>query len=264
MLLDVILYTVLTIFSIILFFTYINPIIRENISGIKGALLSLSIILAVILPFLWAIIMKKNHSPEFQKLWNDSKYNRGPLVSLIAIKILLCASILMPVIVHILKRGIRCRIYCYPVWYWQWLSYPKNWKSVLSRSRKDLLTTSTGKQRTQTLEVLWLIISWNLCLSMICTWWISLLAKNPPLSAGVWKRSTSVKKYGINIVSIIRGERQINIPRGEERLYPFDKIIIVGTDEELDLFQEIIQKQDKEYRDQLAQSFNNNIKIEQF
>ena len=42
----------------------------------------------------------------------------------------------------------------------------------------------------------------------------------------------------------------------------FDKIIIVGTDEELDLFQEIIQKQDKEYRDQLAQSFNNNIKIE--
>ena len=56
MLLDVILYTVLTIFSIILFFTYINPIIRENISGIKGALLSLSIILAVILPFLWAII----------------------------------------------------------------------------------------------------------------------------------------------------------------------------------------------------------------
>ena len=103
MLLDVILYTVLTIFSIILFFTYINPIIRENISGIKGALLSLSIILAVILPFLWAIIMKKNHSPEFQKLWNDSKYNRGPLVSLIAIKILLCASILMPVIVHILN-----------------------------------------------------------------------------------------------------------------------------------------------------------------
>lgn len=45
--------------------------------------------------------MKKNHSPEFLKLWNDSKFNRGPLVSLIAIKLLLCASILMPVIVHI-------------------------------------------------------------------------------------------------------------------------------------------------------------------
>ena len=101
MLLDVILYTVLTIFSIIIFFTYVNPIIRENILGFKGALLSLSIILAIILPFLWAIIMKKNHSPEFLKLWNDSKFNRGPLVSLIAIKLLLCASILMPVIVHI-------------------------------------------------------------------------------------------------------------------------------------------------------------------
>ena len=55
------------------------------------------------------------------------------------------------------------------------------------------------------------------------------------------------QQYGINVVSIIRGEQQINIPKGEERLYPFDKIIIVGTDEELDIFQGIMQKQEKEH-----------------
>ena len=115
MLLDVILYTVLTIFSIILFFTYINPIIRENISGIKGALLSLSIILAVILPFLWAIIMKKNHSPEFQKLWNDSKYNRGAIGFSDSNKDTPLRKYPNAGYSSYIKRGIRCRIYCYPV-----------------------------------------------------------------------------------------------------------------------------------------------------
>jgi CPA2 family monovalent cation:H+ antiporter-2 len=41
-------------------------------------------------------------------------------------------------------------------------------------------------------------------------------------------------------------------------------IIIVGTDEELDIFQGIMQKQEKEHRDRLTQSTNKNIKIEQF
>ena len=43
-------------------------------------------------------MMKKNHSEEFQHLWNDSKYNRGPLVSLIVLRIALCIGIVMFVI----------------------------------------------------------------------------------------------------------------------------------------------------------------------
>ena len=84
---------------------------------------------------------------------DDSKFNRGPLVSLIAIKLLLCASILMPVIVHIFNvaSGVGFIITLLIL---LMIILSKKLKSVLSRSRKDLLTTSTGKQRTQTLEVL--------------------------------------------------------------------------------------------------------------
>ena len=263
MLLDVILYTVLTIFSIIIFFTYVNPIIRENILGFKGALLSLSIILAIILPFLWAIIMKKNHSPEFLKLWNDSKFNRGPLVSLIAIKLLLCASILMPVIVHIFNvaSGVGFIITLLIL---LMIILSKKLKKRSLSIEKRFIDNFNGK-----------ITDSNIGSPLTDNIFKSLPFNDLHLMDFVVGQESSIvgrslkeinfrQKYGINIVSIIRGERQINIPRGEERLYPFDKIIIVGTDEELDLFQEIIQKQDKEYRDQLAQSFNNNIKIEQF
>ena len=263
MLLDVILYTVLTIFSIIIFFTYVNPIIRENILGFKGALLSLSIILAIILPFLWAIIMKKNYSPEFLKLWNDSKFNRGPLVSLIAIKLLLCASILMPVIVHIFNvaSGVGF-IITLLILLMIILSKKLKKRSLLIEKRFidnfNGKTTDSNIGSPLTDNILKSLPFNDLHLMDF------VVGQESSIVGRSLKEINFRQKYGINIVSIIRGERQINIPRGEERLYPFDKIIIVGTDEELDLFQEIIQKQDKEYRDQLAQSFNNNIKIEQF
>ena len=263
MLLDVILYTVLTIFSIILFFTYINPIIRENISGIKGALLSLSIILAVILPFLWAIIMKKNHSPEFQKLWNDSKYNRGPLVSLIAIKMLLCASILMPVIVHIFNVASGVGLIITLLILLMIILSKKLKKRSLS-IEKRFIDNFNGKTNGSNIEN----PLTDKVLKSLPFNDLHLIDFTVDQGSSIIGRSLKEinfrQKYGINIVSIIRGEQQINIPKGEERLYPFDKIIIVGTDGELDIFQKIMQKQDKEYRDRLAQSTNKNIKIEQF
>ena len=263
MLLDVILYTVLTIFSIIIFFTYVNPIIRENILGFKGALLSLSIILAIILPFLWAIIMKKNHSPEFLKLWNDSKFNRGPLVSLIAIKLLLCASILMPVIVHIFNVASGVGFIITLLILLMIILSKKLKKRSLSIEKRFIdnfngKTTDSNIGSPLTDNILKSLPFNDLHLMDF------VVGQESSIVGRSLKEINFRQKYGINIVSIIRGERHINRPRGEERLYPFDKIIIVGTDEELDLFQEIIQKQDKEYRDQLAQSFNNNIKIEQF
>ena len=207
--------------------------------------------------------MKKNHSPEFQKLWNDSKYNRGPLVSLIAIKILLCASILMPVIVHILNvaSGVG---FIVTLLILAMIILSKKLKKRSLSIEKRFIDNFNGKTNGSNIEspltdkILESLPFNDLHLMDF------VVGQESSIVGRSLKEINFRQKYGINIVSIIRGERQINIPRGEERLYPFDKIIIVGTDEELDLFQEIIQKQDKEYRDQLAQSFNNNIKIEQF
>ena len=263
MLLDVILYTVLTIFSIIIFFTYVNPIIRENILGFKGALLSLSIILAIILPFLWAIIMKKNHSPEFLKLWNDSKFNRGPLVSLIAIKLLLCASILMPVIVHIFNVASGVGFIITLLILLMIILSKKLKKRSLSIEKRFIdnfngKTTDSNIGSPLTDNILKSLPFNDLHLMDF------VVGQESSIVGRSLKEINFRQKYGINIVSMRRWfQRHARLIKAE-RLYPFDKIIIVGTDEELDLFQEIIQKQDKEYRDQLAQSFNNNIKIEQF
>lgn len=88
-------YTAVTLVLIFLMLRFIAPLIQTYIPGIRGNLIALTLILVMISPMLRAIMMKKNHSTEFQQLWHDSKFNRGPLISLIILRIVLCAGILM-------------------------------------------------------------------------------------------------------------------------------------------------------------------------
>ena len=53
------------------------------------------------------------------------------------------------------------------------------------------------------------------------------------------------KKYGIHIASILRGKRMINIPGGSVRLFPMDKIQVIGTDEQLNVFSSSMQSGSK-------------------
>src|SRR5690554_3607269 len=41
------------------------------------------------------------------------------------------------------------------------------------------------------------------------------------------------KKYGINIVYIRRSDRTIHLPNGQERILPFDKVGVLGTEEQI-------------------------------
>ena len=48
--------------------------------------------------------------------------------------------------------------------------------------------------------------------------------------------------YNVHITSILRGKRRINIPGGRVQLFPYDKIQVIGTDEQLNQFGEVISQ----------------------
>lgn len=54
--------------------------------------------------------------------------------------------------------------------------------------------------------------------------------QNSPSMGKSLKELNFRQKCNVNIVTIIRGEKRINIPGGDERLYPFDKLVVVGAD----------------------------------
>ena len=46
---------------------------------------------------------------------------------------------------------------------------------------------------------------------------------------------------GVNVVSIIRSGININIPNGDNRIFPNDKIVVAGTDEQMDSFKKVLE-----------------------
>jgi CPA2 family monovalent cation:H+ antiporter-2 len=59
----------------------------------------------------------------------------------------------------------------------------------------------------------------------------------------------------------MRGERRINIPGGEERIFPFDKLVVVGNDDDLLHFRDYI---DMQYKSLPAIQPTAEVNIEQF
>jgi CPA2 family monovalent cation:H+ antiporter-2 len=55
--------------------------------------------------------------------------------------------------------------------------------------------------------------------------------------------------FGVSIVTIARGEMRINIPKGGERIFPGDRIILLGTDEQMEVFQQRMDEKRKKYAD---------------
>jgi len=49
------------------------------------------------------------------------------------------------------------------------------------------------------------------------------------------------ENFGVNIAKIERGDLIINVPNRNERIYPFDKLSVIGSDEQLNNFKNHVQ-----------------------
>lgn len=51
------------------------------------------------------------------------------------------------------------------------------------------------------------------------------------------------RKYGVHLSSILRGKQRYNIPQGSDRVFPGDKLQVIGTDEQLQVFVSQLKEQ---------------------
>lgn len=61
---------------------------------------------------------------------------------------------------------------------------------------------------------------------------------------------------GVNIVKIIRGAKGIEVPSGDEKVFPGDKLLAVGTEEQLDAFEKFITDSSKAEREEVKEKFD--------
>lgn len=257
-------YTAVTLVLIFLWLQFIAPFIMQQISGIQGAVLALTGIILLISPMLRAIMMKKNHSIEFQQLWNDSKYNRGPLVSLIVLRIVLCLGLVMLPVMKLLNTTQGFMLIIASIIIISAIFSKKLKKQSILMERRffsNLSARETEIEKRSPISHRFAnhLLERDLHLANFE------VKQNSPSMGKSLKELNFRQKCNVNVVSIIRGEKRINIPGGDECLYPFDKLIVVGADNDLEHFRKYIEERyrQSESQDQQQKTNRKEIKMEQ-
>ena len=236
-----IVYSIVSIAVVALAFRFLVPLFLEHIPGIWGRLLAAVVIILFISPFLRAIMIKKNHSAEFVTLWNDSRGNRAPLVATIVIRILIAVSFVMFVIAGLFKVSVGLLLGVAVLLVTMMILSRQLKKQSIMIERKffqnlryrDMRAEYMGEKKP---EYAGRLLSRDLHLTDF---------EVPGESAWAGKTLAELnfgKKYGIHVASILRGRKRINIPGASVRLFPEDKIQVIGTDEELNRFSSEMEK----------------------
>ena len=233
-------YSIVSISVIALSFRFVIPFFKENLPPFWASLFGAVFIILFISPFLRAIMVKKNHSVEFMTLWHDSRANRAPLVATIVIRVMIAVLFVIFIISGLFKAsigliiGVAVLVVLLMVW-----SRRLKKQSILIERRffqnlrsRDVRAEYLGEKKP---EYAGRLLSHDLHLADLE------IPGESPWAGRTLMELNLGKRYGVHVASILRGRRRINIPGGAERLFPLDKIQVIGTDEQLNNFSEDMQ-----------------------
>ncbi|MDR1102687.1 MAG: cation:proton antiporter [Tannerella sp.] len=211
------------------------PFITQSIPGLWGSLLSATLLLLLMGPFLRAILVKKNRSDEFKSLWNDSHFNRGALVSLLILKGGVCCALILMVLVPLFPQYTPWTVLA-SMAFMSIVVFFQGFKRQSRRIEARFLENLTHKERLAEEQaaihpqVAHTLLSKKIHLEEI---------EVSPLSPRIGKTLRELDFRGrlkLHIVTIVRGNRKINIPDAGEHLYPYDRLIVAGSDENIQKF----------------------------
>jgi CPA2 family monovalent cation:H+ antiporter-2 len=241
---------------------YAAPFVQGWLPGIRGNLLTATVILLVIAPLLRAVIIKKNHSIEYTTLWNDNKSNHGPLIFTIIFRVILCAGLIMYLLfelfhIHILIDFILAGVILLLITFSKQTKVRS--KAMESRFKENLNEKEKYRESKAPLTKGFVnhVLERDLHLSDFT------IEPYFVIVGKTLKELNFRQLYGVSIVTIVRGPLRINIPKGDERIYPGDHLIILGTDKQMEYFQNKLEKRLKKYEN-IEDNSATEVKMRQF
>ncbi|MDR1675125.1 MAG: cation:proton antiporter [Tannerella sp.] len=222
------------------------PLITQNLPGFWGRLLSATLLLLLMGPFLRAILMKKNRSDEFKSLWNDSHFNRGALVSLLILKAGVCCALILMVLIPLFPRYTLGMVIV-SMAFMGFVIFFEGFKRQSRRLEARFMENLNRKEQlAEEQAAIHPRVAHTLLSKKIHLEEIEVSPQSPRI--GKTLRELDFRgKLKLNIVTVVRGNRKINIPDANERLYPYDKLIVAGSDENIQKFVRDLEARNLEY-----------------
>lgn len=240
----VVVYSIVAIAIIAISFHWITPFLHNSMGQFWGSLISAIVTILLISPFMRAIMIKKNHSVEFVTLWGDHRANRAPLVATIVLRVVIVILFVIFIISGLFKASVAVMIGI-AIFLTVLMVGSRTLKrqSILIERKffqnlrsRDIRDEFLGDKKP---EYAGSLLTHDLHLTDYEIPGDSVLAGKSLMELNL------ATIYGVHITSILRGKHRINIPGGNAVLYPFDRIQVIGTDEQLTRFDEVIQTKDE-------------------
>ena len=239
MLINTVAYSILTAAVIALMFTFVLPFTRSLFPGWKlhwyaNAITGI-LTLVLIAPFLRAIVMKKNHSNEWKRLWVESSINRIPLLFTIVVRFVIALAFIFYICNYLTRFTDALMI-------------------IIGIAVVSLMIASRWtKKRSIKMERLFIH---NLRSRDIMA---QVNGEKKPLYEGhlldrdihigdfdvpedsSWGGKTLKElhlreRFGVDMSSIMRGSQRLNIPNGDTVIFPGDKLQVICNDDQLQKF----------------------------
>ncbi|SNU03187.1 monovalent cation:H+ antiporter-2, CPA2 family [Prevotellaceae bacterium MN60] len=239
MVMNTLIYSILSSATIALMFTFVLPFTRKLLPGweLHWYANAITGVLTVLLisPFLRAMVMKKNRSEEWRALWRENNRNRFPLLFTVLVRVIIAVSFIfyicnflsrfsnalmitlgvMAVLLMVLSRTIKRRSILLERLFINNLRSRDIEAQVRGRKRP----LYEGKLLDRDIHIAEFDVPAN-------SMWMGSTLKD--LNLG--------KKYGVHISSILRGGFRMNIPNGDYVLYPCDRLQVIGSDDQMAKF----------------------------
>ncbi|MQP53438.1 MULTISPECIES: cation:proton antiporter [unclassified Flavobacterium] len=228
---QVIIHSIIIVAIILLSSKYILPLVSDSRFGNAIAAFITVIILS---PFLWALSLRRVAVKQVQELLQVKKY-QGPILVLVFFRIALSLfymgfvlnEFFSPIIAFVaLVIGIV-----------SYILFPKRLHSFYNKIESHFLINYNDREITKQTNKRQIVLSpWDGHMTEFT------IAAASNLAGKSLKSLKIREQFGINIASIKRGDITINIPVRSERLFPGDEINVIGTDEQVKLFKNYLDK----------------------
>jgi len=222
------------------------PFIIDNIDNTWGHVLAATATLLLMAPFLSSMVLRKSKSSEFENLWNDSRFNKGALTSIMILRAFLAGALIVMALSPLFPQATAFLVII-AIIIVAIFTFVKAFKAPAAKMEERFISNLTDKEQTENNNS---PINKKLAADLLCK---DLhieefeISQESPIAGKSLGEMNFKQTTGVSIVTIVRGEKKVNIPDGSERLFPFDIIVVVGTDNQIDEFAKKLEDTNTSY-----------------
>ena len=240
----IVIYGVLCIAVVAIMFKFVQPLVEGLLPAPWNEIAVAVLTILLLSPFLRSLMVKRNHSEDFQTLWADNHFNRAPLIAVQLLRIVMGAAILSYVLGHTVHwSGMLGIFVVIAILFTIILSRNLQKQGQLleqtftanltQRERRDAQQTNHPKFAGRLVERDVHLSIFSIPVGI--DWGGRTLAD---LNLG--------RQYGVHVVSVQRGSQRLNIPSASTRILPGDRLQVIGSDHQLTAFGQALEHKSAE------------------